>query len=588
MIVSSRSPFVPASRSSPSTRLIVTLHRTGWALALAATSSVVVACAATTKDRSPAAQAAGADTAAQSITADGLLQHIKDLSADSMEGRAPASPGEQKAIAYMQSQFKALGLQPGNPDGSYLQNVDLIGYTSHPVARLTAGGKTIALTYPDDYIANSRHNRPETKIDNSDIVFVGYGVVAPEYGWDDYKGTDVKGKTILMLVNDPPVRVANDTALDSTMFKGRAMTYYGRWTYKYEIATDKGAAAAIIVHETGPAGYPYGVVRGSNSVEQFDVISPDAERRVPVEGWITLDKAKELLRDAGQNFDSLKAAAARKDFKPVALNAKASFDVKIDVRKVQSHNVVAKLQGGDEKDEYVVYTAHWDHLGRDTTLKGDQIYNGAIDNASGSSELIEIAKAFSKLPQAPRRSVLFLSVTAEEKGLLGAKYYATHPLYPLNRTVANINMDGVNQWGRTSDFTVIGLGNSTLDDVLTSELKAQNRTVRPDAEPEKGFYYRSDHFEFAKQGVPALDIDAGIDFIGKSGDYGMKKRDEYTNNDYHKPSDEVKPDWDLSGAVDDARVLFKVGYDVAQSDSIPQWKPGTEFKAKRDSMMAKK
>lgn len=556
-------------------------------LAVLAVASTLAACAAAS-EHSAGSRAAAVDTASQAITADGLLQHIKDLSADSMEGRAPATPGEQKAIAYMQSQFKSLGLQPGNPDGSYLQNVDLIGYLSHPTASFQVGGKTIALKYPDDYVAVSRHNRPETKVENSDIVFVGYGVVAPEYGWDDYKGVDVKGKTLLMLVNDPPVRLPNDTALDTAMFKGRAMTYYGRWTYKYEIATDKGAAAAIIIHETGPAGYPYAVIRGSNSVEQFDVIAPDAERRVPVEAWITSDKAKELLRAAGQDFDALKAAAARKEFKPVALDAKANFDVKIDARKVQSHNVVAKLPGTDEKDQYVIYTAHWDHLGRDTTLKGDQIYNGAIDNASGSSALIEIAKAFSKLPSPPRRSVLFLSVTAEEKGLVGAKYYATHPLYPLDRTVADINMDGINQWGRTSDFTVIGLGNSTLDDVLASELKAQGRTIRPDAEPEKGFYYRSDHFEFAKQGVPALDIDAGIDFIGKPADYGMKKRDEYTNNDYHKPSDEVKPDWDLSGAVEDTRVLFKVGYDVAQSDSIPQWKPGTEFKAKRDSMMARK
>ncbi len=531
--------------------------------------------------------AVAADTAAQVITADALLQHIKDLSADSMEGRAPGTPGEEKAIAYMQNQFKAIGLKPGNPDGTYLQNVDLIGYKAHPTASFSAAGKTISLKYPDDYIANSRHNRAETRIDNSDVVFVGYGVVAPEYGWDDYKGVDVKGKTILMLVNDPAVRVANDTALDTTMFKGRAMTYYGRWTYKYEIATAKGAAAAIIIHETGPAGYPYGVVSGSNSQEQFDVISPDAEKRVPVEGWITLDKAKQLLSASGQSFDSLKAAATRKDFKPVPLNAKATFDVKIDARKIQSHNIVAKVEGSDKKDEYVIYTAHWDHLGKDTTLKGDQIYNGAIDNASGSSALIEIAKAFSKLSKPPRRSVLFLSVTAEEKGLVGAKYYATHPLYPLNKTVANINMDGINQWGRTSDFTVIGLGNSTLDDVLTDALKSQNRTVRPDAEPEKGFYYRSDHFEFAKQGVPALDIDAGIDFIGKPAGYGMQKRDEYTEKDYHKPSDEVKPDWDFSGAVDDTRVLFRVGYAVAQADALPQWKAGTEFKAKRDSMMAK-
>lgn len=502
-----------------------------------------------------------------------------------MEGRAPATPGETKAIAYMQSQFKALGLEPGNPDGTYLQNVDLIGYKAHPTASFSAGGKTVSLKYPADFIANSRHDRPEVKIDKSDIVFVGYGVVAPEYGWDDYKGVDVKGKTLLMLVNDPPVRVAGDTALDTTMFKGRAMTYYGRWTYKYEIASDKGAAAAIIIHETGPAGYPYGVVSSSNSQEQFDVVSPDAEKRVPVEGWITLDKAKELLRDAGQNFDSLKARAATKDFKPVPLGATATFDVKIDARKVQSHNVVAKLAGTDKKDEYVIYSAHWDHLGKDTTLKGDQIFNGAIDNASGCSAILEIAKAFTKLPTKPRRSILFLSVTAEEKGLVGSKYYATHPLYPLTKTVANINIDGINQWGKTKDFTVIGLGNSTLDDVLENVLRTDDRVVRPDAEPEKGFYYRSDHFEFAKQGVPALDTDAGVDYIGKPAGYGMQKRDEYTNHDYHSVSDEVKPDWDLSGAVQDVGTLFKVGYDVAEAPGIPEWKPGTEFKAKRDSMM---
>ncbi|HEY5062259.1 MAG TPA: M28 family metallopeptidase [Gemmatimonadaceae bacterium] len=555
------------------------------ALSLAALYCLSGACSNSSGEKRGAAGAL--DTAASAISADGLLQHIKDLSADSMEGRAPGTPGEDKAVAYMQSQFRALGLKPGNPNGTYLQNVDLIGYKAHPVAFYTAGGRKISLAYPSDFIANSRHRAPETKVQNAGVVFVGYGVVAPEYGWDDYKGVDVRGKTILMLINDPPVRVPQDTALDTAMFKGRAMTYYGRWTYKYEIASAKGAAAAIIIHETGPAGYPYAVVSGSNSQEQFDVPSPDAEKRVPVEGWLTLDKAKEIISAAGQDFDSLKAAAARKDFKPVALNATANYDVKVDSRQIQSHNVVAKLEGTDKKDEYVVYTAHWDHLGKDTTLKGDQIYNGAADNASGSSALIEIAKAFTKLPTPPRRSILFLSVTAEEKGLVGSKFYATHPLYPLAKTVANINMDGLNQWGKTSDFTVIGLGKSTLDDVLTGVLESENRTVRPDAEPEKGFYYRSDHFEFAKQGVPALDTDAGIDFIGKPAGYGLQKRDEYTTNDYHKPSDEVKPDWDLSGGVADARVLFRVGYLVAQADAIPQWKPGAEFKATRDSMMAR-
>jgi len=557
-----------------------------------------VACAVQSKDSSSSATFADSTAtdsavvaAARAVSADSLLQHIKDLSADSMEGRAPGTPGEEKAVAYLTRQFQALGLEPGNPDGTFIQKVDLIGYKAHPTASFTARGKTIALRYPDDYIANSRHKRAETKVPASDVVFVGYGVVAPEYGWDDYKGQDMHGKTMLMLVNDPavpaPGAAPNDSALDSAMFKGRAMTYYGRWTYKYEIATAKGADAAIIIHETGPAGYPYEVVRSSNSAEQFDVPSPGAEKRVPVEGWIRLDKAKELLRAAGLDFDSLKAAAKRKDFKPAALDAKASFDVKIDSREIQSKNVVARFAGGDAKDEYVVYTAHWDHLGRDTSLKGDQIFNGALDNASGTAALLEIARAYTKLASRPKRSVLFLSVTAEEKGLVGAKYYAQHPLYPLANTAADINMDGVNQWGKTSDFTVIGLGNSTLDDVLTRVLRADGRTARSDPEPEKGFYYRSDHFEFAKQGVPALDPESGIDYVGKPNGYGMQKRDEYTNKDYHKPSDEVKPNWDLSGAVDDLRTLFRVGYVVAQTSAMPQWKPGTEFKAKRDSMLAK-
>ena len=536
------------------------------------------------------ATAAAVTAAAQAIDTASLLKHIRDLSADSMEGRAPGTPGEEKAVAYLTQQFQQMGLKPGNPDGSYIQKVDLIGYKAHPTASFTARGKTVSLRYPDDYIANSRHNRDSTKIEGSDVVFVGYGVVAPEYGWDDYKDVDVKDKTILMLINDPAVPAPNaapkdTTSLDTAMFKGKAMTYYGRWTYKYEIATQKGAAAAIIIHETGPAGYPYEVVRSSNSAEQFDVPSADAERRVPVEGWIRLEKAKELLRDAGLNFDSLKAAAKQKDFKPVTLDAKANFNIRIDHREIQSKNVVAKLEGSDKKDEYVIYTAHWDHLGKDTTLKGDQIFNGAADNASGCAALLDIAQAYTKLPSPPRRSILFLSVTAEEKGLVGSKYYAEHPLYPLNKTAANINMDGINQWGRTNDFTVIGLGNSTLDDALTRILKADGRTVRPDAEPEKGFYYRSDHFEFAKQGVPALDTDAGIDFIGKPNGYGMRKRDEYTSKDYHKPSDEVKKDWDLSGGVQDVRTLFRTGYVVAQLDAMPEWKPGNEFKAKRDSTL---
>ena len=546
----------------------------------------------------PAGEQAGRDTAVSAaalqpalatITSDNILQHINRLASDGFEGRAPGTAGEDSSVAYITEQFKAIGLAPGNPDGTYIQPVSMIGYTSHPEASIAVGGNTMKLRFPNDYVGVSRRNANDVRVDNSDVVFVGYGVVAPEYGWDDYKGMDVKGKTIVMLVNDPAVPDPNDsTKLDSAMFKGKAMTYYGRWTYKYEIASDKGAAAAIIVHETGPAGYPFEVVQGSWGRENFDVKTTGATNRVAVESWMALDKTKELFRSAGLNFDSLHKAATRKDFKPVALNAKATFHVRNDVREIQSKNVVGKLEGSDPKlkDEYIIYTAHWDHLGKDTTIKGDQVFNGALDNASGTAALLTLAKAYKALPTPPARSILFLAVTAEEQGLLGAKWYATHPLYPLNKTLADMNIDGVNQWGKTKDVTVVGYGNSTMDDVLGSALAAQGgRTIKPDPEPEKGFFYRSDHFEFAKQGVPALYTDAGTDYIGKDPGYGQKKRDEYTENDYHKPSDQVKPDWDLSGAVEDLQAFFQVGYRVAQTDRWPEWKPGTEFKAKRDSML---
>lgn len=528
--------------------------------------------------------------AEKAITADSLLGEIKVLSSDAFEGRKPGSPGEVKTIAYMQKQFQEIGLKPGNPDGTYLQSVPLAGIRSKSRADLAVKGRKLALTDRKDYIAVSRHYVPQVDVKDSPIVFVGYGVVAPEYGWDDYKDVDVKGKTILMLINDPAVPdPADPTKLDDKMFKGSAMTYYGRWTYKYEIATQKGAAAAIIIHETGPAGYPFEVVADSWGGENFDIQHPDNNmNRVPVEGWITYDKAAELCRMAGLDLGQLKKAAVRKDFRPVTLTGgSASFHIDNTLRKIDSHNVIGKIEGSDAglKDQYVIYTAHWDHLGRDPELKGDQIYNGAADNASGSAGLLEIARAYTKLTPAPKRSILFLSVTAEEQGLLGSEYYAENPLYPLKNTLADINMDGLNTWGETKDLTIIGLGNSTLDDTATEVLKSHGRTVTPDPEPEKGYFYRSDHFEFAKQGVPAFDPDEGVDYIGKPASYGKEKRDYYTEHDYHKPSDEVKPDWDLSGAVDDLRVFFEIGYNVAQDAGYPQWKPGTEFKAKRDQMM---
>ena len=559
------------------------MRRTSWWRAGLILS--LLAGAASTAEPDPAWRAAS-----EGIAGADLLGHIKVLASDEFEGRAPGTPGEERTVAYLTDQFRKLGLKPGNPDCTFVQEVPLVGFQARETSgAFHVGGEVIDLKFPDDWVAVSRRQTRAIKVENSDVVFVGYGVVAPEYGWDDYKGVDVRGKTIVVLINDPAVPDPNHPdQLDPSLFQGRAMTYYGRWTYKYEVASEKGAAAAIIVHETGPAGYPFAVVSGSWGRENFDIAHIGQERhRVAVEGWITLDKAKQLFAAGGHDFDALRRAAQRRDFRPVPLGARADFEIKNTLREVRSRNVLARLDGSDPtlKDETVIYTAHWDHLGRDPSLSGDQIFNGAADNASGVAALLEIAEAFSRVQPPPRRSILFLAVTAEEKGLLGARYYAEHPLYPLDRTLADINMDVINLWGRTADILSIGLGLSTLDDVLANAARERGRTVEPDAEPEKGFYYRSDHFEFAKQGVPALDPKGGTRYVGKPDDFGQRKRDEYTQNDYHKVSDQVKPDWDLSGAVEDLCVLFEVGYRVAQGDTYPEWRPGTEFRARREAML---
>jgi Zn-dependent M28 family amino/carboxypeptidase len=539
-----------------------------------------------------AAQDPGLVTALDGIKPGQILEHIKVLSSDDFEGRGPGTAGEDKTVAYLTAQFQKMGIKPGNPDGTFVQNVPLVGFQARQVTgAFEAGGRTIGLTFPNDFVAVSRRLAEEVKVEKSDVVFVGYGVVAPEYGWDDYKGLDVRGKTLIMLVNDPAVPDPKDPSkLDPALFKGRAMTYYGRWTYKYEIASEKGAAAAILVHETGPAGYPFEVVKGSWSRENFDIAQPQTGQtpgRVAVEGWITLDKARELFQAAGRDFDKLKQAATRRDFKPELLGSAARFTVTNALREVKSRNVVAKIEGSDPalKEETVIYTAHWDHLGRDPALQGDQIYNGAADNASGVAAVLEIAHAFSQVKPPPKRSIFFLAVTAEEKGLLGAKYYATHPLCPLERTLANINLDVINLWGPTSDIISIGMGNSTLDDLLVELAQARGRTVAPDADPEKGYYFRSDHFEFAKQGVPALDPKGGRQYVGKSADFGQRKQEEYTAQDYHKVSDQVKSDWDLAGAVEDLKLLVELGYRVAQGERYPEWKPESEFRARREAML---
>jgi Zn-dependent M28 family amino/carboxypeptidase len=525
------------------------------------------------------------------VDAAAVLAHVKSLASDEFEGRAPGTPGEAKTVAYLTDTFKKLGLKPGNPDGAYVQKVPLVGITATPAPMTITpqkGGAPVTLAFRDDVVAWTKRVVDQAGIQNSELVFVGYGVEAPEFTWDDYKGVDVTNKTLVMLVNDPPVPdAAKPGELDAKTFGGRAMTYYGRWTYKYEIGAKKKAAAVLIVHETGPAGYPFAVVQGRTG-EQFTFDSPDkAMDRVAVEGWITLDKAKQLFTAAGQDFDKLKAQAATRAFKPVPLGLTASMQIRNTMRRVDSQNVVARLEGGDPavKDQLVVYTAHWDHFGIGEPVNGDRIYNGAQDNASGTASLLEVARAFTKLPAPPRRSILFLAVTAEEQGLLGSEYYAAQPLYPLAKTLADINMDALNVNGRTKDLTIIGLGASDLDDYVQAAAREQGRVVRPDPEPEKGFYYRSDHFNFAKKGVPALHPDEGVEFIGKPASFGKELRDRYTADLYHKPQDEVRPDWDLTGLAEDATLLFAVGYRVAQADKYPEWKPGNEFKAIRDAQL---
>ncbi len=525
-----------------------------------------------------------------SIDGEAVLQHTRILSSDEFEGRAPGTKGEDLTVSYIEDQFRKIGLKPGNTDGTYIQRVPLVGITADPNVTLTfkKGRSEEVLRFKDDFVAWTKRVVLEAKLDASDLVFVGYGIQARQFGWDDYKGVDLKGKTLVVLVGDPPIPDPTDaTKLDPKVFGGKTMTYYGRWTYKYEIGAKLGAAGVLIVHETEPAGYPFSVIQ-SKVTEQFDLVAPDKNMgRAAVEGWITLDQAKRLCTLAGKDYDALKAAALSRSFKPVPLGVSASLDLHNKLRMIDSRNVVAEVEGSDPKlkDEYVIYTSHWDHYGIGPEINGDKIYHGAMDNATGIGGLIELARAFKRLRTFPKRSILFLAVTAEEQGLLGSAYYALHPIYPLAKTLAVINMDGLNVYGKTRDITVDGLGDSDLDDYAGQVAKEQGRVLKPDPMPEKGSYYRSDHFPFAQQGVPALASGSGIDYIGKPADYGRMKREMYTANDYHKPSDVIKPDWDMSGAVQDLQYYWMVGYRVAQADRYPEWRPGCEFGERREAQL---
>lgn len=527
------------------------------------------------------------DTALARLSPERILADVATLSSDAFEGRAPGTEGDRRTVEFLTRAFREAGLAPGNPDGTYVQAVPLMGFETSARATLRTKAGERELRPREDYVAVARKERVD--LSGLELVFVGYGTVAPEYDWDDYEGVDVRGKAIVMLVNDPPVPSARDPLkLDDKVFRGKAMTYYGRWTYKYEIAKEKGAAAAILVHETGPAGYPWEVVSGSWGGEGFDLAGPDAaDAHVPVEAWIQRRVAEALFADSGRDFDALKKAALSRDFKPIPLpGATLSFDCRTNTRTIESRNVLGLLPGRDpaRKDEFLVLTAHWDHLGKDASLPGDPIYNGAVDNATGTAALVEMARVLRRVPL--DRSVLFLAVTAEESGLLGSKYYATHPLYPLTRTLVDVNIDSMNTYGVTHDVVSIGKGFSTLDAVLERQAALQGRRVEGDPEPEKGFYFRSDHFSFAKQGVPSLYAESGIDYVDRPAGWGKQRRDRYTAEQYHKPADEIGDDWDLAGLIEDLELYLRVIADISQSAAWPEWNPGTEFRAVREAQLA--
>ena len=514
---------------------------------------------------------------ATGISADTLLAATETLASDEFEGRAPGSDGETKTVAFLTEHFSALGLTPGNPDGTWVQDVPLVGITLLPGDNLvvTAGGESRTLEPAVDYVAATKHVVDEVEVSDAEFVFVGYGARAPEYDWDDFGDTDVSGKILLFLVNDPPV---------DDIFGGPAMTYYGRWTYKHEIAAELGAAGSLVIHETGPAGYPWEVVGSTPYAEAFDLVAADDNLgRAAVEGWVQRATAEALFEMAGLDFEAAKQQAADRAFAPIPLGVTGSLRIRNELRRIDSQNVIAKIEGSEAPDDVVMYVAHWDHMGVDPNLNGDQIFNGAADNATGTAGLIEIARAFLHAEEPPRRSVLFLAVTAEEQGLLGSRHYGENPLYPAAQTVAAINMDVLNQWGRTRDMTIVGMGQSELDNVAADVAARLGRTLAPDPEPEKGFYYRSDHFSFAKAGIPAFYGDPGVEYIDKPEGYGIEKRTEYTVNDYHKVSDEVKPDWDLSGALEDLTFMYHMGARLAATDEWPAWSETSEFRAIREA-----
>ncbi|HXU45743.1 MAG TPA: M28 family peptidase, partial [Thermoanaerobaculia bacterium] len=544
---------------------------------LAASCLAVLALALPLRAAAPAAPALppGAEAAAQAIHQGALEAPVRFLASDALEGRAPATRGDQLARLYLENELRSLGLTPGGPNSSWQQRFPIVGIDAEmpPVWSFSAGGKTVDWKRRDDYIAASGVQRDTAALDNAELVFVGYGIQAPEYRWDDFKGMDLAGKVLVVLNNDPD--------WDEQLFAGKRRLYYGRWDYKYESAARQRAAGAIIVH-TGPsAGYPWQVVQTSWSGQQFE-LPAGGEPRLQVSSWATEQATRRLLSAAGQDLDQLIAQAKSRDFRPVPLGIRTTLTLHSKITQAETGNVLGLLRGGDPKlaSQVVIYSAHHDHLGiGEPDATGDRIYNGAEDNAAGCAQLLAIARAYAALPQRPRRSILFAFVAAEEQGLLGSGYYAKNPTFPPGDIAADINYDGGNIWGRTSDLTYIGLGKSSLDDVVRGFAAVQGREVYPDQFPDRGFFYRSDQFNFAKIGVPSIYLDTGTRFRGKPDDWGRQIQDKWEEVQYHQPSDQIDDSWRFDGMIEDARLGFFAGLAIANADRLPAWNPGDEFEA---------
>lgn len=524
------------------------------------------------------------DDGLASLTLKGLEEHVRVLASDEFQGRKPFTTGEERTLEYLQEQFKQLGLQPGN-GASYLQEVPMVEITpvADSIMKIKTRKSTFNLRGFHDYVINSQRTDESISWKDDELVFAGFGIVAPEYNWNDYEGLDVKGKVVIVLVNDPGFG-----GEDTTFFKGNTMTYYGRWTYKYEEAARQGAKGCFVVHNTVPAGYPFQVLQtGWNSAHLY--LDPRGKNTYYCEGigWLTKPAVERIFNESGYDFNDIQGQARKPGFKGIALNAGITFSMDLKVKYDKSYNVIARIDGSEKPDEYIIYTAHWDHLGIGRKdVSDDSIYNGALDNASGTAGLLELAGAFKSMKNTPRRSVVFLAVTAEEQGLWGSAYYAENPVYPKEKTIANINMDGINPYGKMNDVMVVGSGQSEMEDYLKEEAARLDRDVFPDDESEKGYYFRSDHFNFAKVGIPALYLKTGSDLVGQGREQGNQLKVTYTQKYYHQPSDEFDTTrMNFEGGVEDLKLLFQVGKRLSMSDDWPQWKAGSEFKAVRESYM---